>query len=193
MKSILVSLSLLVPSIAFAQTTTMVIIEPESSFRLSGVSNVNEFDCRIVEGFCGEQLSVCYEAKDGFISFDNTKFSLTVEKFDCESNYITRDMKKTLKGEKFPFMHFQLLNIENFDPIDFNDSRAETLITIAGKTNKYFLKYEVLPIDAKSFHINFKSEFDIKEFGIDPPTAMMGLIKVNETIFVELNLKISMK
>jgi hypothetical protein len=175
-----------------AQTTTNLIIEPESTFKLSGVSNVNEFDCKIVEGLCGQQFNACYAQVDNSIAFNNTRFSLDVKKFDCNSSYITRDMKKTLKSEQYPFMYFELISISNlYGDGKYKESLAEALITISGQTNKYYLKYDFKPIDDDTFNVNINSEFDMKDFGIDPPTALMGFIKTEETITVDLNLIIS--
>jgi hypothetical protein len=175
-------------------TTTNLIIEPKSTFILSGVSNVNEFDCKIVEGLCGQQLDVCYAQIDNSIIFNNTRFRLDVQKFDCNSSYITRDMKKTLKSEKYPFMYFELISISNlFGDGQNKESLAETLITISGQTNKYFLTYQFEPIDSDTYSVHINSDFDMKEFGILPPTALMGFIKTEETINVDLNLIISTK
>ncbi|MEQ8244030.1 hypothetical protein [Fulvivirga sp.] len=192
MKSNALLMLMLIPALLKAQSTSKFVIDPSSSFTLSGVSNVNEFDCELKEGFCEDQLSIGYSHKNGNVYFKNANLSVSVSKFDCNSKYITRDMKKTLKEEEFPFMEFELLSIENFNNENSTNALAEALVTISGHTNKYFLKYDVEPASKSSYKLKMISDFKMKEFGIDPPSAMMGLIKVHDTITVEIDLHITL-
>ncbi|QSE96313.1 YceI family protein [Fulvivirga lutea] len=179
-----------IPLVAQSQTVRQtMIIEDESTFRISGKSSVNSFDCQIVQGFCGESVDVCYNLQATTVKFDNTKFSIPVNQFDCGSNFITRDMKKTLKAEEYPFMQFELLSIINFDNLNCNNSKAETLVTIAGVTNRYLLNYDISQLDEDTFKIKLNSTFDINDFNLNPPSALMGLIKVDKTIDVSLSLQ----
>ena len=191
MKSNALFLLMLIPAFIKAQSTSKFIIEPTSSFVLKGVSNVNEFDCELQEGFCEEQLSVGYTHERGNVYFKNASLSLSVSKFNCKSKYITRDMKKTLNVEEFPFMEFELLSIKNFKNSKNTCPMAEALVTISGHTNKYYLKYELNPISDSTYQIKMDSDFKMKDFNIDPPSAMMGLIKVHDTISVEIDLQIT--
>uniref|UniRef100_UPI0040494ECF YceI family protein n=1 Tax=Fulvivirga sp. TaxID=1931237 RepID=UPI0040494ECF len=188
MKSNALLMLMLIPALLKAQSTSKFVIDPSSSFTLSGVSNVNEFDCELKEGFCEDQLSIGYSHKNGNVYFKNANLSVSVSKFDCNSKYITRDMKKTLKEEEFPFMEFELLSIENFTSNKNTCPMAEALVTISGHTNKYYLKYELTPLTDSTYQIKMGSDFKMKDFNIDPPTAMMGLIKVHDTITVEIDL-----
>lgn len=177
-----------ISNILVAQNTKTLLIEQGSSFRISGISNINEFDCNIQEGFCGESINLYYEWNDDTLIFDNAKFNLPLKNFDCKNRLITMDLKKTLKEDQFPFMHFQLLKTKNFNSENCSDSKAETLVTIAGETNRYYLNYNLAKLDADTYSISIVSIFDMNDFKITPPTALMGLIKVEEKINVSLDL-----
>lgn len=189
MRRLVTLLLLSYPTLTHSQIMTQtLIIEPESTFKISGKSNVNQFDCKIEEGFCGKSVNVCYNIQDSSLKFSNTKFSIPVDQFDCGSKYITRDMKATLKAEEYPKMTFELLRISNFEELNCGNSKAETLVTIAGVTNRYFLDYNLYKTDIETYEIHINSTFDINDFDLKTPTALMGLIKVNETINVSLTL-----
>ncbi len=192
MKSNALFILMLIPAFFKAQSTSKFIIEPSSSFVLSGVSNVNEFDCELQEGFCEDQLTIAYSHEGNHLYFEKASLSLSVSKFDCKSKYITRDMKKTLKEEEYPLMEFKLLSIENFSNSKGATPLAEALVTISGHTNRYFLKYEMKPTSDNGYQIKMTSDFKMKDFNIDPPSAMMGLIKVHDTITVDIDLQITM-
>jgi len=192
MKSKALLLLMLLPALLKAQSISKFIIEPSSTFILKGISNVNEFDCELQDGFCEDQLVVAYSHEGDHVYFKNANLSLSVSKFDCKSKYITRDMKKTLKEEVFPLMEFQLLSIENFKNEKNLCPLAEALVTISGHTNKYYLKYEIKAISDTTYQITMNSDFKMMDFNIDPPSAMMGLIKVQDTITVDIDLQITM-
>ncbi|MEQ8928144.1 MAG: hypothetical protein RLO81_20175 [Fulvivirga sp.] len=189
MNKLIVFLLLSIPIKSNSQSVTKtMVIEEESTFKISGKSSVNSFDCHIIQGFCGESVSVSYNVQATTVKFSNTKFSIPVKQFDCGSKFITRDMKETLKAEDHPFMEFELISIRNFDDLNCENSKAETLVTIAGITNRYLLNYDISKLDEVSYRIKLNSTFDINDFNLDPPTALMGLIKVDETIGVSLTL-----
>lgn len=183
---------LALPTLVVGQSSSKFKIEPSSSFVLSGVSNVNEFDCELKQGFCEDQLKVDYAQKGNQVFFKNASLNLSVSKFDCKSKFITRDMKKTLKEEEFPFMEFELISIGNIDIDNDYCAVAEALVTISGHTNRYQLKYEIKAVSDTTFQIKMSSDFKMKDFQIDPPSAMMGLIKVQDTINVAIDLQITM-
>lgn len=176
-----------------AQKTTKFTIEEDSQFKLSGISNVNEFDCELIKGFCDDELTVCYLEKEGTLSFENTRLDLSVQNFDCKSSPITHDMKKALNHKEFPFMQFELVKIINFNHVGSSKSMAEALVTISGHTNKYLFNYTLDVLSNNAYAIKIISKFNMIDFGITPPTAMMGFIKVDKTITVDLNLKVTMK
>ncbi len=185
----LLSSLIFISIISSAQVTTTLVIEPQSTFSLRGVSNVNTFSCEIVEGFCGEELNVCFVENEDIIEFENTQFSVSVDEFDCRNRYITRDMKKALKQEAFPLMNFKLLSISRLE----DNPLAEMLITISGKSNFYHLKYSMERIKENTYRLNLNSEFYMQDFDIEPPSALLGLIKVANTIEVDIELVISNK
>ncbi|UII25330.1 YceI family protein [Fulvivirga maritima] len=182
----------LVPFFAKAQTIQQVTIEPESHFSLSGTSNVNSFSCVMEDAFSNYQLNVCYSQDEDQLVFENTGFHLAVSNFDCQNAKMTHDLKNALKADKYPKIKFELLTLEGLKSGDC-EPIAESLINIAGKANKYLLKYKVKQISEDEYRIYLNADFNMKDFGIDPPTAMMGIVKVNEIISINLRLHVVMK
>lgn len=184
MKALLFFLALFSSLNVLGQTTQKLAIDQKSTFTLRGTSNVNSFSCSIIDSFCGEELDVCFTKAGNTISFDNAQFKVEVAQFDCQNKLITRDMQKTLEEEEYPHMNFKLLKINNWE----QEPTAELQITIAGKTNLYNLKYGLVPVNNQAFKINLNTSFYMSEFDIVAPRALLGLVKVNETIEVDIEL-----
>ncbi|MBL3655790.1 YceI family protein [Fulvivirga sediminis] len=182
----------LAPFFAKAQTIQRVTIQPESHFSLSGTSNINSFRCVMENAFSNNQLNVCYNQEEDQLIFEKTGFHLAVEKFDCGNAKMTHDLKNALKAETYPKIEFELLTLAGLKAGDC-EPVAESVISIAGQANKYLLKYIVKQISEDQYRIYLNADFNMTDFGIAPPTAMMGIVKVNEMISINLILNVVMK
>lgn len=175
----------------YPQKFYRVTILPDSKITIKGASNINEFTCEWNSAFTDE-VTICLTERNSDLIFNDSDFRLSVDKFKCENRYMTSDLRKTLQEETFPFINFELIRILNF----LNDNlknQIELKITIAGKTNKYCLDYEADLLNKTSYCINLSAAFDISDFGLEPPSAMMGLIKVRESITINLSLNITLQ
>ena len=172
----------------FGQVTQKVYILPESKIFLDGESNINTFSCELCNGSERTVLSLCYQPQKLSYIFDQNQYAISVDNFVCDNKHITSDLKKALKMDEYPYMYLQLNKLIDFGKSQGN-KQAELSITIAGVTNDYCLNYELKPsIENGEFLVNLASDFDMREFGIEPPTALMGLIKVKKDISIKLHL-----
>ncbi len=172
-----------------AQSINKVELSSESSFRITGTSNINQFECEIKQGFHESQMAIWSSIEGNKISFKNTKVSINVNQIECANSHITNDLREALKEEEYPTISLELLSITG--RLTKEQDVAKTLIIIAGKSNIYYLKYSVKFLDEKSFQIKLNANLQLQDFDITPPTALMGLIKVNDTITIDLNFVIS--
>ena len=176
-----------------AQNVCNVAIGPESTFTIKGTSNVNKFSCGVLQGLAGEDKKISYYKIGRSIHFNNTLFTLDLKNFDCGNRHITSDFKKALKATEYPTMVLQPLSIIGLLPDDDREPIVEMRVTIAGQSKEYHLKYQVCWQDDNDLILNLKSVFDMRDFNIKPPITMMGLIKVDDEIIIELNLHMKIK
>lgn len=172
---------------SIAQVTQKVLINEASTFILHGSSNVNKFSCFVKDQFCGEELNVCFSQSDNSITFDDASFSVPVVGFDCGNKLISRDMHKALKANEFPLMSFKLLKIDHYNDVPV----AKLLISIAGFSKLCLLTYDLSNHENDQILVNLSTTFQISDFNIEPPSALLGLLKVDETIRVDINLDLS--
>jgi polyisoprenoid-binding protein YceI len=93
-----------------------------------------------------------------------------------------------LKKKKFPEIKFALNNSSN---VNISGSKASLtgLLTIAGKTKEVKLTADLDVENQQKLLVNGSVPVKMSDFGIDPPTAMMGAMKTGDDVVVKFNLE----
>jgi len=170
-------------------------ILPESRLYLEGSSNVNEFSCDCTQEFSPLEVSYDIDTNGSSLTFLGTSLDIKTALLDCGNRGMNKDLKETLKEKEFPHISIQL------EKVDLNKMRKEiaptwthlvahTKLTLVGETQemKMPILARRLSRDVYQFKCFYKINFT--SFGIDPPTALMGLIKVRDEISIYFDLHI---
>lgn len=167
-------------------------IEPGSKLYLKGTSNVNKFTCDCGDSFYPQTLEM--ENKGPHTWFQNADLSLRTKNFNCHNRKIDRDMQAALQADKHPKINIVLLEsqcdpkiLENI-PTDWFAVQAKVRITIAGNTKTETIMAKAMRTDENHFALSGEKALQMSAFGIDPPEAMFGLIKVNDWITFHFDL-----
>jgi polyisoprenoid-binding protein YceI len=67
-----------------------------------------------------------------------------------------------------------------------------TVITIAGQSRKVPLKVKARNLAARRFQFRSSQTVNMTDFGIQPPTVLMGAIKVRDAITIDLDLFVTL-
>ncbi len=162
------------------------LILEESKLRINGTSNVNDFECFYDAPISNDTLYQTVTFGDSlFIEGGAVQFS--TKSFNCGKRAINRDMQSTLKASEFPYMELELVSIEIADEVPFG---AKLSVTIAG-TNR-LENIEITNYSSSESTINFSGSGDIllTDFNLDPPTALFGLVKVNDEIKISFDFSV---
>lgn len=194
MKKIVILFSIL-PFLSFKNEiinkTTLGVL-PESEIIVSGKSNVNSFECNYNITDLSKPIIVTHkQTKDQNnkeqLEFTNAKFYLKNECFDCGNKLINKDFNKMLKTEEYPHILIELLSvcIAEFDC----NTLATMEVTIAGNKKKY-----QIPIDFNYensiYEVGGIINLNLNDFHIKSPKKVLGLIKVDNHVEVNLDLKL---
>lgn len=161
-------------------------IEDNSKIYLKGTSNVNAFTCDCEERYNEQILEV--ESNGGYARFKNAQIQVRSKTFNCHNRKIDADMQKALQADKYPYIKVALADTwQNAKCLkgeckDWFDVQANVNITITKTT-----KFETVAAKAKIIGPNqvlLKGEkaLQLSAYGITPPEAMFGMIKVNDWI-----------
>lgn len=163
-------------------------ILPGSSLKISGTTNINDFDCIFDSALIQGKKNVSYRRDNQHLFFKNCYLKLKNSGFDCGKKAINKDFHKLIKTEEYPEI---LLHLKQVKMTSGNKGEAKTLIRIAGKEKSYRFPIEI----HRDKHLRFKGNWviSIKDFDLEPPHKLFGLIKVKDDINIKFNLKISRK
>ncbi|NCP83736.1 MAG: YceI family protein [Bacteroidetes bacterium] len=123
-------------------------------------------------------------------------FSGILDANSLKSGHKTMDKNayKTLKTNDFPTISFDFKRLESKDP-ETATVKAIFSVTIAGVTKELSVNALVNPIGEDGVTINGTHNLKMSDFGIKPPSFMLGALKVGDDLVVEftLNLKVSQR
>lgn len=172
----------------YAQQQYAIEILRGSVFYINGYTNVTPFTISQEIGeITGKTLTADICKSERSVQMLQRKFLVPVEKFQSNNPMALRDFKKLVQSDKFP--NFQLL-VEDLNSISGslthnNLGRVKVSLSIAGKTNTYEIDITGR-IHTNKIAIKAKKRISIRDFNLEPPVTLFGMIRVSEWIDLEL-------
>lgn len=171
---------------------------PQDSSRLwiAGQSNVNQFECESRE-HRGEVIIFQTTTLTGdtvTVDEDATKIMLEidVEGIECGRSRMNRDLRNALKADDFPNITFVFNEIVTVSEENNNLNSVELEVsgslTIAGVTRQINVDLTGYTLDDNRVRAAGSKEIRMTDFGVEPPTAMLGLVKADNELTVHFDL-----
>ncbi|UJH90837.1 YceI family protein [Antarcticibacterium sp. 1MA-6-2] len=161
-------------------------ILPDSHLKITGDTNISKFKCDFNTARLERTSSVEYKVHENHIKFSNATLKLENEGFDCGNKAINKDFHSLLKTDKYPQISLELTEIHLYKE---KSGKAYVTITIAGNKKDYTLPVE---ISKKASAANYAGtlKLDIRDFDLEPPKKMFGLIVIKDEIEIDFNLAV---
>ena len=169
-------------------------ITPESELYLEGSSNVKDFACLSTQAFQPHQAALARQAPDRVTL--TTQLRLPIRALDCGNYGMNRDMQATLQAEAYPYIDIRLLEVRGADALPQTQQqgwlslRARVAVTIAGVTRTLEVPLQARQLDASTYRFAGSCPIQMTAFGLEPPTALLGLVKVSDDIRIFFDLVI---
>ena len=164
-----------------------VVLESESKLWIEGTATVNTFTCsaQTVNGQAeinGADSSQSARAE--------ARLVVPVRQFDCGKRRMNRDLHNAMASSDHPFIRFELQDARLLEKRDGETFLLEATgsLEIAGTSRTIKLTVHASELPDGRFQAEGHQELTMSEFGIEPPTAMRGLIRAHDTIEVHFNL-----
>ena len=167
----------------FHKTTVQVL--PSSTLSITGDTNINKFECNFDTAYLKKAQQVQYSQKDSIMSFTGAILVLDTQGFDCGNKGINQDFHDLIKSDEYPQI---LLEIGKVKLRTKSFGVATICITMAGKE-----KFYEVPINMKNGEIaQFQGELElnIKDFDLEAPKKLFGIIVVKDEIEISFDLKV---
>ncbi len=189
LSTILVVIFGLLPALTLAQDG-QVQLRDSSKLSIKGKSNVNEFSCESEHELQKDSLDYSYSVNGDTVQVSGVNLSLEIDQFDCGKRAINRDFKSTLKYKEFPFIEIILNELVISDTTSLIPKEAKVTIRIAGVERHYTVPLNSFSSSEESFTVGGNKILRMTDFGLEPPSPMFGLIKVEDELDIQFDLVI---
>ncbi|MDT0685137.1 YceI family protein [Autumnicola psychrophila] len=161
-------------------------ILPKSKLKITGDTNIKSFDCVFDMKFLQKEYPIEYITDEpNHVRFKNAVLGLNTKGFDCGNGPINSDFHKLIQSEKYPHILIELLEIRRQQE---GSANAVVNITIAETRKEHTFPVEFSKGEVSN--ISGILMLDIKDFKLEPPKKLFGMIVVKDDIEINFNLKV---
>jgi len=158
-------------------------LSKESRLWLEGTSTVRSFKCSATK----VDVAVAAETSESPASMVKTaSLAVPVAQLDCGNKTMNEHMRKALKAEANPQITWKLTSYE----VQGSNVVISGKLTIAGKENAIELK-GTGTADNGTIRFKGSKQFKMTEYGVKPPSLMLGTMKVGDPVTVSFDLVLS--
>ncbi|WP_297085623.1 YceI family protein [uncultured Draconibacterium sp.] len=169
---------LLTSSLCFAQVSYQLNTE-QSKLLITGTSSIHDWEMVVEKFSCVTAIS----------ALNNESFSIESIDFSCLATDIKSDKKimdnkthKALNADEHPKISFT--SDEGISINQNSKSTSKGKLKIAGVQKEVELEFLVPSIEDDRFKVSGKIPIKMSDFGIEPPTAMMGTLKTGNEVTI---------
>ena len=152
-----------------------------SKLWIEGTSTVKSFTC------AAEKVDVSVVAETDASAADMIKsasLTVPVASLDCGNKTMDEHMRKALKASANPQISWKMSSYK----VDGTNVVITGSLTIAGKENPIELRGAGTVDASGTVRLKGKKEFKMTEYGVKPPTLMLGTMKVRDPVSVGFDL-----
>ncbi|BDD03061.1 YceI family protein [Aureibacter tunicatorum] len=148
--------------------------------KVIGTSTLHDWEC-VSETSSIDMLA---NVEDGQLSsIESLVFQISSESLKSGKKSMDKNVYDALKTKKHKTIDFKLTEVKS---ISGTEVKAEGVLTIAGASKNVVLNATVVP-NANGVDLKTSYTFNMSDFGIDPPTAMLNTIKTGDEVTVEFS------
>lgn len=165
------------------------VVESGSMLNIEGSSNVNQFTCNMLQYLQADTLRWVRDDKARKLWFRNSAVNIDVAQFDCHHKFITADLRKTLKANKYPYLRIHFLSMDDLTWVQEGQLvRGQVNIELAGVQKRFDMEYMVIHEQGNRFRLRGSRQMHFNDFNLEPPSKLAGLIRIDQQIKVNFEL-----
>ncbi len=159
---------------------------------IQGTSNVHDWE-EVAQTASGD--GVVQWNQDATFNIQKLNLKVTVKSLKSDKGSIMDNKTyDALKGDEHPYITFKLSSIKSMVKSGTGYTvKVNGDLTIAGVTKNVDINGTVYVKENGKLYIETSKSIKMTDFGIDPPTAMMGAMTVGNEITIKFKLNFLMK
>lgn len=178
------ALALAVPAQLSFATGSRVVVE--------GDSNAHPWSCATSVVKVASALAEL-QAPEGAPAVHELRLVIPVGQLNCGNGTMEEKLRDALKAEQFPDLAFVLTSMK--ESAATGATRSYQVIgnlTIAGKTRQVAFPLQATPAPDGTLASTGDVTLLMSDFGVEPPSAMLGLLRTADQVVVKLQLRVKL-
>ncbi len=153
-----------------------------STLKIEGTSNIHDWHI-IAEDQQGTLVATI--ANNQISNFDQLDFSVKAESLKSGKGSMDKNTYKALNTNKYKNIVYKLSKVKSINCAGSGSCKVSTLgsLTISGTTKTIEMVFDVKFSDSKII-LSGNKTLNMTDFGVEPPTALLGTITTGENIDV---------
>ncbi len=174
-----------------ASTPDVMTLKTESQLWISGKSTVRDWKCK------STQIDATIDATGpspvgavlaGEKAVKKVKLVFPTAKLDCANGTMNEHMLKALKTKDNPTISFEIESYDLSKDVDGQHGTLKGELKIGGTAKPISVNVTFTAAPDGALRVVGTHEVHMKEFGLNPPSLMLGTMKVNELVIVGFDL-----
>jgi len=171
-------MTILIPLIA----AQMLALAPQSRLWIDGDSNLHPWTCQAI----GPEARIEIDGATAQIARALT-LRVRVDALECGNGKMNEKLREALKSEEWPVIEYRLVQAERLG--DGPRLKAIGELTVAGQTRTVSFLVDVTLKSDGTAGARGNVEINMSDFGVEPPSAMLGLLKTYDRITVSFEIQ----
>lgn len=165
------------------------VITSGCSLKVEGSTNINRFSCEIIN--YSKPDTVIITRLPNLPVYLSGSIRLDVQNFNCHNPVMTADLRKTLKVKEFPKLSIRFISLSKYPDAASRHSTTKgiVMIELAGVSRPYEVDYKIVSSDNNFINLVGTRRVSFSEFNLIPPRKLGGMIKTNNELTVEFNVR----
>ena len=176
-------------AIATAAVIPAISIHPESRIWVEGTSTVRDYSCEAAEvlGSVDAAATTLSVAElDGAVR--GAELSIATSGLECGNGTMNSHMRKALKANQHTAIQFRLATYQaTLSGSGETTVKMKGTLEIAGQERPMEIDAIATPADNGGLRVKGTKEFLMSEFGVKPPSLMLGTMKVRDQVKVNFD------
>ncbi len=155
---------------------------------IQGSSNINRFEFVNYDPEVEDTINKAQKQE----TYSNIQ--IPVKKFSGPNHRMLNDFFKMIKASEYPYIK---IDIEPREKADFDEvtglTNFKTRVSIAGNTHTFIVPCQINFCEDSQMVLEGDLEVELSDFEIEPPTKLLGAVKVNDEVFITFAFKYDLK
>jgi hypothetical protein len=157
---------------------------------VTGTSTLHDWEMKSSAANCAVTATV--DANGNITAINGMKFTFSAKSLKSGKGPMDKNAYKALKADSHPNIIAELKNakVTTKDNVNYTVN-ATVALNIAGKTKDTDIAVTMKKINANTYSVSAKKKIAMSEYGVEPPSFMMGTVTTGNDVNIAFNFNIT--